>query len=214
MMIASQCPKPNKNVVLVSRAYSELDLCEVLHKKPVVEFYNSQGRGFDTVNQMLRDNTCQPTCGSWVLAVLTFILDLAAVNARTILKYNQANYDTRRVFLRNLATSLMIPYTTKRAKVQNLKSVTVSTMNDVLAACGEDVLPDIENNEDQPDDKGGRYHVFLKNLRGMEDKERRRQKGNLNKIKKKCKNCKKAARLNHRSEKVEGGFLREKCSPL
>ena len=50
----------------------------------------------------------------------------------------------------------MIPYTTKRAKVQNLKSVTVSTMNDVLAACGEDVLPDIENNEDQPDDKGGR----------------------------------------------------------
>ena len=108
----------------------------------------------------------------------------------------------------------MIPYTTKRAKVKNFKSVTVSTMNDVLASCGEDVLPDIENNEDQPDDKGGRYHVFLKNLRGMEDKERRRQKGNLNKIKKKCKNCKKAAHPNHRSNKVEGGFLCEKCSPL
>lgn len=47
----------------------------------------------------------------------------------------------------------------------------------------------------------------------MEDKERRLQKGNLNKMKKKIKNCNKAACLNHRSKKAEGGFLRERCSP-
>ena len=53
---------------------------------------------------MLRDYSCQPTCNSWVVVVFTFILDLAAVNARTILKYNKENYiDSRRDFLKNLA---------------------------------------------------------------------------------------------------------------
>ena len=41
---------------------------------------------------MLRDYSCQPTCDSWVVVVFTFILDLAAVNARNILKYNKENY--------------------------------------------------------------------------------------------------------------------------
>ena len=50
-------------------------------------------------------------CDSWVVVMFTFILDLAAVNARAILKYNQANYDdTRRIFSQNLAISLMILY--------------------------------------------------------------------------------------------------------
>ena len=84
--------------------------------------------------------------------------------------------------LRNLAT-LLIPYVKKREKVKNLKSVTISTINDVLASCGKVVLPDIKNNEGQPDDKGGKYHVCIKSLRGIEDKERCRQKVNLNQTK-------------------------------
>ena len=31
-----------------------------------------------------KDQMCQPYCDSWVVVVLAFILDLAAVNARTI----------------------------------------------------------------------------------------------------------------------------------
>ena len=75
-----------------------------LHNKPVViDFHISQRCGADIVNQMLRDYTCQPTCDSWVLEVFTFILNLAAVNTRTILNHNKANSDdTRKVFLRNL----------------------------------------------------------------------------------------------------------------
>ena len=156
VQILSYCPKPNKNVLLVSTAHSEPDFCEALYNKPVViDFYDSQGCGVGIVNQMLCDYTCQPTCGSWVLVVLTFILDLAAVNARTILKYNKANYDETRVFLRISATSLIIPYIKKRAKVNKVKPVAISTINDTFASCGEVLLPDIENDEDQPDDKGG-----------------------------------------------------------
>ena len=61
--------------------------------------------------------------------------------------------------------------------------MTFSTINDVLASCGKVVLPDIKNNEGQPDDKGGMYHVCIKSLRGIEDKESCRQKVNLNQTK-------------------------------
>ena len=48
---------------------------------------------------MLRDYSCQPTCDSQTVAVFTFILDLAAVNATTILKHNKENYiDSRQDF--------------------------------------------------------------------------------------------------------------------
>ena len=63
------------------------------------------------------------TCDSCVVVVVfTFILELAVVNVRAILKYNKANYDdTRRIFSQNLA--LMILYIKLRIKVKNLKSV-------------------------------------------------------------------------------------------
>ena len=38
-------------------------------------------------------------------------------------------------------------------------------------SCGETILPDIENNEYQPDDKGKKCHVCIKYLRDMETKE-------------------------------------------
>ena len=66
VIIVSYCPKLN-NVLLVSTAHIRPDFCEALRKKPVViGFYNSQRCDVDTVNQMLCDFTCQPTCDSWV----------------------------------------------------------------------------------------------------------------------------------------------------
>ena len=145
-------PKTNKNVPLVSTAHGELDICDAAHKKPVVvDFYNSQRCGVDIVNQMLRDFSCQTTCDNWVVVVFTFILDLAAVNTRTILKYNKENYtDSRRDFLKKLATYLMIPYITNRVNVTNLKSVTISAINVVLKSCGVSVLRDDPENQDLP----------------------------------------------------------------
>ena len=113
VMIVSHCPKPNKNVLLVSTAHGEPDICDAPHQKPIaIDFHNSQRCGVDIINQMLRDYSCQPTCHSWVNVVLMFtFIFLAAVNARTLLKYNKENYiDSRRDFLKNLATYLSIPY--------------------------------------------------------------------------------------------------------
>lgn len=100
----------------------------------------------------------------------------------------------------------------KKAKIKNFKSRTISTTNDLLASCSEVILVDIENY--QPDDKGRKCHVCIKILRGMEDKERCPQKGNLTKMKKKFKNYKKPTCLNYCSKKVQSCILCERCSPL
>ena len=202
VMIVSYCPKPNKDVLLVSAAHGEPDICDASHKKPmVIDFYNCQRCGVDIINQMLCDYSCEPTCDSWVVLAFAFILDLAAVNARTILKYNKENYiDSRRNFLKHLAAYLTIPYIKNRAKVTNSKSVTISAINDVLESCGVSVLRDdpenqdlpIESNGDLPNEgRGMKCHVCIKNLQGMKDEGRCRRKGNRNRMKKKCKNCKK-----------------------
>ena len=34
VIIVSYCPKPNKNVLLVSTAHGEPDICDAPHKKP------------------------------------------------------------------------------------------------------------------------------------------------------------------------------------
>ena len=88
----------------------------------VIDFNISQRCGVDIRNQILHDCSCQPTRNSWVVAVFTFILDLAALNARIILKYKKKSYvDSRPDFLKNLATFLTISYIKNRAKVTNLK---------------------------------------------------------------------------------------------
>ena len=91
-MIGLYCPKPN-NVLLVLTAYGEPDICDAPHKKPmVIDFYISQRCGVDIRNQSFHDCSCQPTCDSLVVAVFTFNLDLAALNARILLKYNKESY--------------------------------------------------------------------------------------------------------------------------
>ena len=132
---------------------------------------------------MLRDYSCQPTCDSWVVVVFTFILDLAAANARTILKYDKENYiDSRQIFLKNLATYLTIPYKKNRTKVTNLKSLTISAISDVLESCVVSVLRDnpenqdlpIEDNDDLPNEgRGMKCHVCIKDLQDVKDEEKR-----------------------------------------
>ena len=106
---------------------------------------------------MLCDYSCQSTCHSWVVVVFIFILDLAAVNARTtILKYDKENYIySRQDFFKNLATYLAIPYMKNRARVTNLKSVTISAINDVLEYCGISVSQDDPENQDLPIEDNG-----------------------------------------------------------
>ena len=91
VMVVSYCPKKKKNVLLITTSHEDPDICEEPHKKQkpaVIDFYNSQRCGVDIVNEMIKDYSSQPVCYSWTISVFTLILDLAAVNANTILGYN------------------------------------------------------------------------------------------------------------------------------
>ena len=55
VMIVPYSLKPDKNVLLVSTAHGEPDICDAPHKKPIViDFYNSQRCGADIISQILR----------------------------------------------------------------------------------------------------------------------------------------------------------------
>ena len=98
--------------------------------------------------------------------------------------------------------------------------MTNSAINDVLESCGVSVWWDdpekqdlpVEDNGDLPnEDWGVKCHVCIKNLQGTRDEERGRRKGNLNKMKRNCKNCKKTTCPKHHSQKVDGGFHSDIC---
>lgn len=123
VMIVLYCLKPNKKLLLVSTTHVEPDICDAPHKKAMLmDFYN---------------HYFQATYDSQVVLVFVFILDLAAVNAITILKYNKENYiNSKRDFLKNVATYFKISYIKNRVQIINLQLATISAINDVLEFCG------------------------------------------------------------------------------
>ena len=73
------------------------------------------------------------------MVLFTFTLDLATVNARVIVKYNKKDYsNSRKIFLRNLAAFLTMPFTTTMERFP-LKTVTHRVINDILESCNENI---------------------------------------------------------------------------
>lgn len=69
--------------------HSSPDVSSEHHKKLLIkELYNEQRCGVDIVNEMIKYHSSKPISKSWTLFVFSFILDLCAVNAHTILKFN------------------------------------------------------------------------------------------------------------------------------
>ena len=90
--------------------------------------------------------------------------------------------------------------------------MTISAINDVLESSSVSALQDdpgnqhipIEDNGDLPNEgRGMKCHVCMNILQGMKDEVRRRRKGNLNRMKKTCKNCKRATFPKHHYKKVD-----------
>ena len=84
-------------------------------------------------------------------------------------------------FLKNLPTYLTTSYIKNRSKVTNLKSVTISAINNVLESCDVIVSRDDPENQDLPIEDNGylpnegrdiKCHVCIKSIQGMKDEER------------------------------------------
>ena len=92
---------------------------------------------------MLRDYSCQTICYSWLILAFTFVLDLAAENARTVIKYDiQVCGDRRDTFLKFGTTSH------KALNKKIAKTCYILAINDILELCNENVTVDTESHKD------------------------------------------------------------------
>ena len=93
--------------------------------------------------------------------MFTFILNLVAVNATTIMKHNVNNFgNSRRTFLRNFTTSLALPHLKNRTKFL------LREINEI-PSCYENITIDIERYEDIENVPDSKSHLCLKSFHGL-----------------------------------------------
>ena len=143
VMGLSYVPKKTKNVTLITTAHDEGIVDGGPKAKPeAILFYNEQRCGVDIFNKMLRNLSSQPKCDDWRLAVFTFMLDVAAINAQTILKYRlPEKAKCRRTFLKSLINELALPWLRKRSQRTDLKVKTKRAIRQVLEEIDPNFVP-------------------------------------------------------------------------
>ena len=110
VMFLSYIPKKNKNVLMISTEHNEPTISTDYRSKPeAVLFYNEQRCAVDVVNHMVKDCSSQSKTDSWAFAVFTFLIDVAGINAQTILRHNLKKPKiNRRAFLNSLIFLLLL----------------------------------------------------------------------------------------------------------
>lgn len=118
--LVSFCPKKNKAVILLSTMHSNDSVdCET-QKPEIILFYNSTKGGVDTVDQMCANYTVQKRTRRWPLVIFYQLMNIAGLNSNIIFNAIHPDGQNRRIYLKNLAMSLMKPHLIMRASVRNL----------------------------------------------------------------------------------------------
>lgn len=119
--LSSSAPKKNKAVIFLSSMHDTNEIDEATSKSTINLDYNATKGGVDTVDQMCASYTTSRISRRWPLALFYRHLDIAGINANIIFKYNNPdNRERRRLFLKNLALSLMETHLEERSRLRNL----------------------------------------------------------------------------------------------
>lgn len=119
--LSSSAPKKNKAVIFLSSMHDTNEIDEATSKSTINLDYNATKGGVDTVDQMCASYTTSRISRRWPLALFYRHLDIAGINANIIFKYNDPdNRERRRLFLKNLALSLMETHLEERSRLRNL----------------------------------------------------------------------------------------------
>ena len=115
-----------KNVLLVTTAHDQPVIDSSFKRKPEsILFYNEQRCDVDIFNRMIRELTTQPKTDEWRFSVFTLLIDIACINAHTILKYNAlGKHLVPRQYLKSLVHQLTCPWLRKRFLLGHLKENT------------------------------------------------------------------------------------------
>ena len=189
LMLASYYPKKNKPVLLVTTAHDQPTVDAGAKKKPeCVLLYNEQRCGVDVVNRMIREYKSQPKSDDYRVAVFTFLLDLATINAQTVLKYNGVKRG-RRQFMRNLIHQLTAPWHKHRFQLKHLKMDTVQALKDCLRLSSPE-FDTVTPRQVKPPGIKARCFLCVQDIKNMHRGEERKKKNkNLNKHSWFCPQC-------------------------
>ena len=107
--IVSYVPKKGKVVNLISSSHTEKKINEDSGKPEMIHDYNRLKGGVDTLDQLVRNYSCQRRTRRWPMALFYNMVDMAAYNSMVIFKdVNRTGvlHSHRRAFLIQLAEDL------------------------------------------------------------------------------------------------------------
>ena len=138
MTLVSYVPKKGKAVLLLSTLHNQPEISDREDRKPIVVLdYNKTKGAVDTIDQCIKTYSCSRGTRRWPTKVFFHIFEVATLNAFILWKLKNPNWNVgkkyrRRLFLSDLAVSLMKPQMTRRAQNTALRQ----TVRNALAACG------------------------------------------------------------------------------
>ena len=191
LMLVSYYAKKGKPVLLITTAHEQPTVDVHGKKKPeAILFYNEQRCGVDIVNRMLKTTRSQPKTDEYKISIFTFILDISAINAHTIFKYNTKKVIRRREFTRNIINQLVTPWLKHRFAQGGNKMDTVAALKACLSRCD----PTFDTSTPKPvKPPGVKAKCFLcldEINNSTKGNERKRRKKNINKHSWFCPVCK------------------------
>lgn len=118
--IASYVPKQNETVIVLSTMHDENEVDDETEKPEIIMEYNRAKCGVDTVDQMCGNYTVTRRTQRWPHNVFMSLLNVAGINSYIIYCKHGAEMMSRKIFLKNLAMSLMKPHLKQRARIRCL----------------------------------------------------------------------------------------------
>ncbi|KAF4530225.1 hypothetical protein B566_EDAN018301 [Ephemera danica] len=123
IVLVSYVPKKNKCVLLISSMHNEgkISAASGSNKKPeIIMQYNETKGGVDLIDKMNGTYSVARGTRRWTLTLIYHLINVAALNAYVMYSCTKTENVVRRVFLRELALSLIKPYVETRAAIPNL----------------------------------------------------------------------------------------------
>lgn len=115
--------KTKKNVLLASTIHGddEIDPDTGDDQKPsIITFYNLTKGRVDVVDRLKSEYSVTRISNRWPFTAFGGLLNVGAVNAQIIYKYNTNDFKQRRIFVSELAKDLIRPHMIRRASIDSL----------------------------------------------------------------------------------------------
>ena len=121
-MMLSYVPRKNKSVILLSTLHDDDEMDHDTRKPQVILDYNETKGGVDKVDKMCAAYSVSRITKRWPCVVFYTLMNIAGINAQILYKFACPEKDPkhRRIFLKNLALTMMKEHLIFRSNVKHL----------------------------------------------------------------------------------------------